>query len=46
MIQILQIIILILELIAKGISEENAIADVCKANNANVDIIRKILKNK
>ena len=46
MIQILQLIILILELISKGISEKNAIEDVCKANNANADIIRKILKNK
>lgn len=44
MIQILQIIILILELIAKGVSEENAIVNVCKANNANADLIKKILK--
>lgn len=44
MIEILQIIILILELIAKGVSEENAITNVCRANNVNVDLIRKMLK--
>ncbi|WP_455795789.1 hypothetical protein [Clostridium butyricum] len=46
MIQILQIIILILELIAKGMSEDKAIENVCKVSNINTDIVRKILKNK
>lgn len=46
MIDILQIIILILELIAKGIEKDIAIVDVCKSKNVSIDLIRKILRNK
>ena len=46
MIQILQIIILILELIAEGISKDKAIEDVCKANNISATIVKRILNNK
>lgn len=42
MIQILQIIILILELIMKGISEDEAIASVCSRFGVAEDIIKKL----
>lgn len=46
MIQILQIIILILELIARGMSKDKAIEEVWKANNVSASVIRSILNSK
>lgn len=42
MIQLLQIIILILELIMKGISEDEAIESVCNSFGVAEDIIKKL----
>ena len=43
MIQILQIIILILELTMKGVSEEGAITSMCNKYEINKETIRKFL---
>ena len=43
MIQILQIIILILELIAKGISKDDAIISICSKYGVAEELIRKFL---